>query len=247
MTLIIKLLSYPSHLCGSLLTLLILQFLTYECHVEWRAGGGWREKEKEWKRKRGKEREWVQYLLRDCKMRMTLCDGGLRKVRSGTDRWDGMKWVPSHAWPVYFFLCVHVHLYPCDTCMAMDSLLLVLSVSLCFVSPSLPLALSLSLSLTHTLQTIPPSGVREFGGSHWFEGCDIWDSSVAGRAICGFFLRKQLPWPSWEELPHWSSPKTLMLTWYLSGVKSHGGMLGFVWRPHLVTDVQKAPAESGVG
>ena len=122
---------------------------------------------------------------------LTLSDGGLRKVRPGTDRWAGMKCVPSHVWSVYFFECVHVYLYPCDTCMVMDSLFLVLSVPLCFVSPSLPLTLFLSLSHTHThsLHTIPLSGVREFGGSHWLEGCDIWDGSVAGRAVCGSFLR----------------------------------------------------------
>ena len=175
---------------------------------------------------------------------LTLSDGGLRKVRPGTDRWAGMKCVPSHVWSVYFFECVHVYLYPCDTCMVMDSLFLVLSVPLCFVSPSLPLTLFLSLSHTHTLTSY---NTTEWGKRvrrlplTWRLWYLRWLSGRQGGLWV--FLEE----PSREEPPHWSSPKTSTLTWYLSGVKSHGGMLGFVWRPHLVTDVQKARAESRVG
>lgn len=208
-------------------------------------GGGWLERERE--RAKEKERKgermspifiaWLQN--ENDTLWWWTQEGQIRHWRMGWNEMSAITCVacvlllvcactPVSLWYMYG----HGQSPPCTLCLPL----------LC-----LPISASLSLSLSHTLQTIPPSGVREFGGSHWFEGCDIWDSSVAGRAICGFFLRKQLPWPSWEELPHWSSPKTSMLTWYLSGVKSHGGMLGFVWRPHLVTDVQKAPAESGVG
>ena len=188
MTLIIKLLSYCSCLCGSLLTLSILQFLTYERHVEW-SRGGWREKE--WERKTGKERELVQYLLHDCKMRtwhFLMADSG----RSDQALTDGLEWNVCHhtcglciSSSVYMYTCIPViHVWS----WTVSSLY---SLSPSALSPHLCLSLSFSLSLTHThsLHTIPLSGVREFGGSHWLEGCDIWDGSVAGRAVCGSFLR----------------------------------------------------------
>lgn len=216
MTLIIKLLSYCSCLCGSLLSLSILQFLTYERNVEW-SGGGWREKE--WERKRGKERERVQYLLRDCKMRtrhFLMADSG----RSDQALTDGLEW--------------NVHHHTCGLCIS----------SGVYMYTCIPVIHVWSLSLTHTLTSY---NITEWGKRvrrlplTWRLWYLRW---LSGRQGGLWVFLEEL---SREELPHWSSPKTLTLTWYLSGVKSHGGMLGFVWRPHLVTDVQKARAESGVG
>lgn len=42
------------------------------------------------------------------------------------------------------------------------------------------------------------------------------------------FLRKRFIEPFKEEPSLWGFSKALTLTWYLSGVKSHGGILGFV-------------------
>ena len=130
----------------------ILQFLTYECHVEW--SGGWREREKVREKERKGERMRPIFIAWLRNENLTLSGGGLRKVRAGTDRWGGMKCVPSHVWSMYLFVCVHVYLYPCDTCVVTDSRFLTLSVSLCFLSHLCP-PLPHSLSLSHTLHTMP--------------------------------------------------------------------------------------------
>ena len=148
---IIKLPSYRSLLCGSLLTLSILQFLTYECHTEW-SGGLERERKSEREREERRENEANIYCV-TAKWELDTFWGRTQEGQSrhGQMRRNEMCAITRVVY-VSLRVCTRIPVSLWYLCGHGQSLPYTLSPSA--LSP-ISAPLSLSRSLSHTLHTMP--------------------------------------------------------------------------------------------